>query len=365
MFKDQTFLILKIKTILLRWLNSPKKENTGRLFQIFKLLPKNSYFKSGAVIFIVFGMIVIISSLAKSSAEIYSVSQDSESTRIGSYVYASQYMNPDEFVLEEVYAHDLAASQNILLQGSAVLANSSPSPSDVEGADRNEITTYIVQSGDVLSEIAETYGVSANTILWANNLTSANYLKAGQQLAILPVSGVLYTIKKGDTLDKVVKTYKGDLNKTIDYNGIPANGILAIGQQIIIPDGQKTSVSSTRSYATTASYSSSFPRPYSTKSHQFPWGQCTWYVAQRRYVPWGGNAKTWIYQAPQFGFATGNEPQVGAIVQTRENSLYGHVAYVESISGDYITISEMSLGQGILHYRTLRKDDWRIVGYIY
>jgi len=330
-----------------------------------RLLPKNSYFRGGAVIFIVLAIFFLISVITKSSAQTPLIEDEPETTRIGSFIYASQYLNPDDFIIEESYTDESILGTNIFLQDSAVLAVSSPSPPDsINDTQRNGIIIYEVQPGDVLSRIAETFNVSASTILWANNLTNSNYLKAGQKLTILPISGVLYTVKKGDTLEKIVKTYKGDLNKTIDFNGLPANGILAIGQQVIIPDGQGVSVSGTRSYATTAAYAN-FPRPYATQSHQFPWGQCTWYIAQRRYIPWGGNAKTWIYQAPQYGFATGNEPQVGAIMQTRESSYYGHVAYVEAIDGDYVTISEMSLGQGIKKIRTLRKDDWRIVGYIY
>jgi surface antigen len=330
-----------------------------------QLLPKNPYFRGGAVIFIVLAIFFLVSVITKSSAEISPIEDEPETTRIGSFVYASQYLNTDDFVVEESYTDESIMGTNIFLQDSAVLAISSPSLLDsVSNAQRNGIIVYEVQPGDVLSEIAENFSISVNTVLWANNLTNSNYLKAGQKLTILPVSGILYTVKKGDTLDKIVKTYKGELDKTIDFNGLPANGVLAIGQQVIIPDGQGAAISGARSYATTASYVS-FPRPYATQSHQFPWGQCTWYVAQRRYIPWGGNAKTWIYQAPQYGFATGNEPQVGAIMQTRENSYYGHVAYVEAVDGDYVTISEMSLGQGIKKVRTLRKDDWRIVGYIY
>jgi surface antigen len=88
-------------------------------------------------------------------------------------------------------------------------------------------------------------------------------------------------------------------------------------------------------------------------------------VAQRRYIPWGGDARTWIYKAPQYGFATGNEPKLGAIMVTREGSYYGHVAYIEAVNDPYVTISEMSLGRGIKTIRTLQKDDWRIIGYIY
>jgi len=76
--------------------------------------------------------------------------------------------------------------------------------------------------------------------------------------------------------------------------------------------------------------------------HRFPYGYCTWYVAQRRYVPWSGNAGTWLYKAKAMGYATGRTPKVGSIMVSSE-SWWGHVAIVEKVSGSTITISEMNL----------------------
>lgn len=67
------------------------------------------------------------------------------------------------------------------------------------------------------------------------------------------------------------------------------------------------------------------------------WGykQCTWYVATRRNVGQWNNASEWLWQARRDGYATGSTPQVGAIAWER-----GHVSYVESVSGDNVTVSE-------------------------
>lgn len=230
--------------------------------------------------------------------------------------------------------------------------------------ERGGIITYEVQPGDIPSEIASIFGITTNTLLWANNLSPWSNIKPGQTLVILPVSGVKHTVKSGETLDSIVKKYKGDLEKTIALNGLPADGSLAVGQGIVIPDGQKPVeyVPVSRIYAV---YSPEELGPYGDDSHKFPWGQCTWYVAQKRYIPWNGNAKTWLQKAIAYGFATGIEPSIGAIMVTKENSYYGHVAYVEAVDGNFVTISEMNLGLGIKKIRTLHKDDWRITGYIY
>ena len=246
------------------------------------------------------------------------------------------------------------------------MADSCPSlvsPMLIGAGQRSGIVEYEVQPGDIPSEIAAAFGISTNTLLWANNLNILSKIKVGQKLVILPVSGLKYTIKKGDTIESIVKKYKGDKDRTIAFNALPANGNLTIGQDIIIPDGQKPVEYVPK--PTYAHYSAEELGPYGKDSHKFPWGQCTWYIAQKRYIPWGGNAKTWLKQAIAHGFATGIEPTIGSIVVTKENRAYGHVAYVEIVGENTITISEMNLGYGVKKLRTLSKDDWRILGYIY
>jgi len=295
----------------------------------------------------------------------YLIDEETEIIRKSSFIYASQYLNPEEVILEEAYTDgEFFENLNIVIQDNAFLAMSSPAaiPSYL-GEERSGIVNYTVQPGDIPSQIAAVFGISTNTLLWANNLSAWDYIKPGQKLVILPVSGIKYKVKKGEKLDAIVKKYKADLEKTIEFNGLPADGKLAVGQEIIIPDGKKP----VYYYPQTSSYATytNFPRVSSACSHRFPWGQCTWYVAQRRCIPWSGHAKTWLYMASQYGFATGSTPRPGAIVQTREGGYYGHVAYVESVNGNYITVSEMSLGYGVRKIRTIPANSWIIVGYIY
>ena len=319
--------------------------------------------KGGLVIFIVLGFI-FLNQVIEGSFISYPVDEEKEIVIKGSSVYAVQYLNPEELIIDGAYTNgDFFDDINVILGNSAYLAAACPSPIDSLGQERTGVITYEVQAGDVPSEIAMAFDISTETLLWVNNLSVWDYIKPGQKLIILPVSGVLHKVKKGETIEQIVKKYKGDLQETMEFNGLPANGALAIDQEIIIPNGQKSTYiqSTPRSYATYES----FPRPYANQSHQFPWGQCTWYVAQRRYIPWSGDARTWLYKAPQYGFATGNEPRIGAIMVTREGSRYGHVAYVEAVNDPYVIVSEMSLGRGIKTVRTLNKEDWRIIGYIY
>lgn len=330
-------------------------------FLVEKLL-KIPYFKVAAVIFIVLTPLLITRVIAGNSDD-FAIGEEEETIIKGSSVYASEYLNPDEKIIEESYfSGEFFDDSNVIIQDCTFVANNSPAAISPFLAERSGIITYEVQPGDIPSEIAVAFGISTNTLLWANNLSPWNSIKPGQKLVILPVSGIKHTIKSGETLDKIVSKYKGDLEKTIAINGLPASGALTVGQDIIIPDGQKPVEYVPKSRI---AYAPEELGPYGDESHKFPWGQCTWYVAQKRYIPWGGNAKNWLKSAIAYGFATGTEPQLGAILVSKENRYYGHVAYVEAVEGDYITVSEMNLGAGIKKVRTLRKDDWRIVGYIY
>ena len=331
-------------------------------FLVEKLL-KTSLFRVAAIIFIISIVLLITTAIAGSVNNSTAINGEDEAVRRESFIYASEYLNSIEIIIEQSYVDDgFFDAPNIVLGDSAFVAANSPSEVSLYSVtSRGGIITYKVQKGDVPSEIAAAFGITTNTLLWANNLNYWDRIKPNQELIILPVSGVKHTVKKGETLDKIVKTYKGDMDTTIEINALPADGKLAIGQDIIIPDGQKPVQYVPRTYA---SYTAAELGPYGDTSHRFPWGQCTWYVAQKRYIPWNGDAKTWLIKAPQYGFGTGSEPRIGSIVVTRE-SIYGHVAYVEATNENTITVSEMSLGRGIKRVRVLNQDDWRIRGYIY
>jgi spore germination protein len=58
-----------------------------------------------------------------------------------------------------------------------------------------------------LSGIAQKFGISLQTLLWANGMTSKSVLAVGKELTILPVSGVQHTVKSGDSLLAIAKKY--------------------------------------------------------------------------------------------------------------------------------------------------------------
>jgi peptidoglycan DL-endopeptidase CwlO len=110
--------------------------------------------------------------------------------------------------------------------------------------------------------------------------------------------------------------------------------------------------------------------------NHFAYGQCTWYVATRRCIPWVGNARDWFTNAARMGYPEGHTPQVGAVVAFWPGgdgaSSVGHVGYVEAlgpasgIPAGYFRFSEMNYnGWNRVNYRTLPDNSGGIQGFIY
>lgn len=127
----------------------------------------------------------------------------------------------------------------VIVDNSALLPSEGPSGTiaDIEKPKNGTISTYIVREGDTLSGIAKLFDVTPNTILWANDISSASKLRVGQSLIILPVTGVKYTVVKGDTLASLAKKFGADGEEIRTYNGLEGS-TLTVGTQLIIPDGE-------------------------------------------------------------------------------------------------------------------------------
>jgi murein DD-endopeptidase MepM/ murein hydrolase activator NlpD len=100
----------------------------------------------------------------------------------------------------------------------------------------DQIRVYTVEKGDTLSEIAETFGVSMNTIRWENNI-SGQTISIGQKLSILPVTGVKHIVKKGDTVSKIADKYEAESEDILIFNDIEKGDGLKQGDIVFVPNG--------------------------------------------------------------------------------------------------------------------------------
>lgn len=103
--------------------------------------------------------------------------------------------------------------------------------------DSKDIIEYAVEPGDTLESIAESFNISLNTLLWANELSKGSKIKVGQKLVVLPVSGVIYVVRTGDTLNEIGKVYKSKVQDIVSFNDLSNEGDIFIGDILVLPDG--------------------------------------------------------------------------------------------------------------------------------
>jgi len=107
-----------------------------------------------------------------------------------------------------------------------------------EEEETKEITEYQVETGDTLGSIAEKFGISLNTVLWANDLTEKSKIAPGQKLVILPVSGAMHLVNKGDTLSQISEDYGVEMEEIMAFNDIEEQGEIYIGDILVVPGGK-------------------------------------------------------------------------------------------------------------------------------
>jgi murein DD-endopeptidase MepM/ murein hydrolase activator NlpD len=128
-----------------------------------------------------------------------------------------------------------------IVGGTALLAETGPSGSlaDIEDVpNSDQISIYVVREGDSISQIAKMFGVTTNTIIWANDIKRGSLIREGQTLIILPISGISHTVKSGETVRSIAKKYKGDYTEVLNYNGLTLESVVTIGDVVVVPDGE-------------------------------------------------------------------------------------------------------------------------------
>lgn len=272
----------------------------------------------------------------------------------------------------------LSAKAELAQADSSVLTK----PQIVQVSDLRGITSYVSVSGDTAQTVASKFGVTADTVKWANNLPG-DAITVGQTLRIPNIDGVLYTVRNGDTIDTIASRYNTNRERLVSYNDLELGG-LAPGQQIVLPGGilpvnERPGYTVPVTVSTPAARSNSngiisYGGNATIAGNKYDYGYCTWYSYNRRAElgrPVGsfwGNASTWASQARGSGYLVNNTPAVGAIMQNSyQAGGYGHVANVESVNADgSILVSEMNYaGWNVKSFRTVSAGEAAGYNYIH
>jgi murein DD-endopeptidase MepM/ murein hydrolase activator NlpD len=206
----------------------------------FKGFSKNPFFYFGVMSVVLFGVLCMASgSLAGNN---YLQKTDS--------LVANPFFNTtDAATSDNLFAKSSLALETPdlkIIQDNSVSAISTPgtlntqSLGDIFGtpeAGRKEVIDYTVELGDTVDSVAAKFGISSNTVLWANELSKGSTLKVGDSVIILPVSGVIHIVKSGDTVEQIAKTYKAKVDDIVLFNNLANSEDIFIGDTLLIPDG--------------------------------------------------------------------------------------------------------------------------------
>lgn len=263
---------------------------------------------------------------------------------------------------------NLAASTQIKSQYEQADASSVQKPTIIElTAGSRSIISYTTKAGDTVQSVARQFGISVQTLKWANNLTDDSF-SAGTQLEVPPVNGVIYITKVGDTAASIAERYQANASRIVSFNDLEVSGIRP-GQKIILPggilpvterpgytppylsygySGGDYTVVDPYKYISVNIYS--YRMGAGNKNYN---GQCTWWVWERRAAIGRplpsyalGDAADWVYSLSG-SHKVNRTPAVGAVMQNGRGTVSwaGHVAIVERINSDgSILISEMNYG---------------------
>lgn len=97
--------------------------------------------------------------------------------------------------------------------------------------------TYVIKSGDTLSEIAKEYDITVGTLIGYNGIDNVRRIIPGEVLKIPEIDGIPYKVKPGDTLEKIAVTYNTSVNRLLDANDLASN-LIQPGDELFIPGGQ-------------------------------------------------------------------------------------------------------------------------------
>lgn len=267
---------------------------------------------------------------------------------------------------------DQSVSLAILSQLAQNDTNTITKPQIVElSAGNRTVKQYVAKEGDTVESIAAQHSITADTLKWANGLTTST-VSPGKELTVLPLDGVLYTVKAGDTVESIAAKFNTTAQNVTSFNDLELSGLVH-GSKIVLPSGVLPVNERPGYQAPQAAVRVFTNNIYSNNSFRYAggfaggdvfnvrrnvkgttpgntnaWGNCTWYAWERRYemgrpLPSGalGNAAQWNTSLGAMGYRVDSVPEVGAIFQNGGG--YGHVGIVESIQGDgSIIVSEMN-----------------------
>ncbi len=160
------------------------------------------------------------------------------------YSIALQFeISPNEIVAANTLAdpNNVFVGQELLIPGYQPAAPSSDSTST--SAAPGDPAIHVVQTGEVLSTIAEKYGVSLDELVAVNRLANPNLVNPGTKLIIpgmtaaeLEVANqIIHVVLAGEGLSSIAAQYGVSVSAIVDANNLANPDVIRVGDELIIP----------------------------------------------------------------------------------------------------------------------------------
>lgn len=215
---------------------------------------------------------------------------------------------------------------------------------------RYEPVEYRVKRGDSIFAIAESYKLTAESVLWANYdvlQDDPHSLKPGQVLNIPPTDGIYLQVRENDTLESVAEEFKANPEDIINFPGNEidlTNPKISSGSWIMVPGGERAFVQwlmptvATGASGTSATSQSACP-PGAVGSGAFVWPVDSQALSGNDY--WSGHLGLDLAAgegAPEYAADSG----VVTMAQGGWNGGYGNVVQIDHGNGYSTLYAHMS-----------------------
>ena len=198
-----------------------------------------------------------------------------------------------------------------------------------------EFQKYTVKSGDNITRISKKFGLSnISTLIAVNNISNARKLQVGEVLKIPSTDGVIHTVTKNENLNGIASKYGVSIETLLDVNDL-STSVLKVGQNLFIPGARLDS------YSLKMSLGELFKCPIIQKNPGFLFHETQDFYCGRLTSPYGNRADPFtgvkkFHTGMDMAAPTGTPVKAtldGKVVAVSFNQVYGNYVIVSHING--------------------------------
>lgn len=154
-------------------------------------------------------------------------------------------VSPNEIVAANTLAdpNSVYVGQELLIPGYQPAGSSSVSAGSGSTASAGAPAIHVVQNGEVLSVIAEIYGITVGELVATNRIADPNLVTPGTELVIPGLTAaqleaanqITHIVQSGESLGTIATQYGVSVNAIIEANNITNPNVIRVGDSLIIP----------------------------------------------------------------------------------------------------------------------------------